>query len=434
MKNYKKIVPFVLVLLMAVSCYKLIADAKTLENEYLGYIEEARQKKEKGIYMEAVKLYKKALDMNETIEICSEIGDVILAEGNKRDEVAWGEYMMEKFPTEAEGYEYLINLYVQEGNYKSCFFTYELAKKRQAISKTMQDIRKTIEYEYELGYDAYSDVTVFGGGYCAVTSEDAWGYVDEAGEIAIKPKYKKAGVFGSEAAPITDKEGKVYFIDKEGNKVLVIPQGVKGEELGFFENNIYALSDGIKYRYYNRDGLVVLESYDIAATFNYDRAAVNQSGAWYFIKSDGSKLNDSMYETIALDGKGISFRNERAFGKTGKGYVMIDLDGKQVGTQVYQEAKPFLEDTLAAVKVGEKWGFIDKFGKMVIDAKFEEADSFTNGFAPVRVGSLWGYCNTEGTVVIAPAFEGAKSLSVNECGFVKKNGEWVYLKLLRSNY
>lgn len=73
--------------------------------------------------------------------------------------------------------------------------------------------------------------------------------------------------------------------------------------------------------------------------------------------------------------------------------------GKLVIPAQFDEAHSFSQG-LAAVKVGSKWGFIDKTGKQVIRPQFEdvryayenESKSFFEGLAAVSVGeNKWGY-------------------------------------------
>lgn len=78
---------------------------------------------------------------------------------------------------------------------------------------------------------------------------------------------------------------------------------------------------------------------------------------------------------------------------------------------------------LAAVKVGDKWGFIDKTGKMVIEPQFNPRQAqfnsrFSDGLAAVNfeeatdpartVGSAtrWGFIDKTGVVAINPQFAG----------------------------
>ncbi|MBD2085891.1 S-layer homology domain-containing protein [Trichocoleus sp. ST-U3] len=49
----------------------------------------------------------------------------------------------------------------------------------------------------------------------------------------------------------------------------------------------------------------------------------------------------------------------------------------------FDEAEAFSEG-LARVKIADKWGYIDKTGKLVISPQFDEADAFSEGVALVR--------------------------------------------------
>ena len=66
---------------------------------------------------------------------------------------------------------------------------------------------------------------------------------------------------------------------------------------------------------------------------------------------------------------------------------------------------------LYLVKVGDKYGFIDKRGKFVLRPQFERARRFSEGLAPVKVGSRrtgkWGFIDKTGKLVIKPQFDAA---------------------------
>lgn len=47
-----------------------------------------------------------------------------------------------------------------------------------------------------------------------------------------------------------------------------------------------------------------------------------------------------------------------------------------------------------------KWGYIDESGNVVLNYKFDEAFSFSNGKAKVRKGTKWGYIDSNGVEVI----------------------------------
>ena len=64
-------------------------------------------------------------------------------------------------------------------------------------------------------------------------------------------------------------------------------------------------------------------------------------------------------------------------------YGYIDKNGKVVVDFKYDFASEFSEG-LARVKKGEKYGFIDKNGNVVIDFIYDDADNFSDGLARVK--------------------------------------------------
>jgi len=50
-----------------------------------------------------------------------------------------------------------------------------------------------------------------------------------------------------------------------------------------------------------------------------------------------------------------------------------------------------MSEGLAPVKIGDKWGFIDAKGHMVIDPLFDDAYCFSDGMAPVKLKKKWGF-------------------------------------------
>jgi len=61
-------------------------------------------------------------------------------------------------------------------------------------------------------------------------------------------------------------------------------------------------------------------------------------------------------------------------------------------------------DKLLPVRVGGKFGYIDRDGKMAVNPQFDEASRFALGLAAVTVGSKSGYIDESGKLVINPQF------------------------------
>ena len=51
----------------------------------------------------------------------------------------------------------------------------------------------------------------------------------------------------------------------------------------------------------------------------------------------------------------------------------------------------------------QRYGFIDRTGKIVIPLRFEDVQSFSEGRAGVKLAGKWGYIDKNGVLVIPAA-------------------------------
>jgi hypothetical protein len=98
-------------------------------------------------------------------------------------------------------------------------------------------------------------------------------------------------------------------------------------------------------------------------------------------------------------------------------YGYMDRNGKLVVDPQYAGASRFSEG-LAAVqlKKAEKVGYIDVSGKLVIPLEFDLADPFSEGFAAVMQNRKWGYIDKTGQVVIPATFGSAQPFVGGKAG------------------
>ena len=66
---------------------------------------------------------------------------------------------------------------------------------------------------------------------------------------------------------------------------------------------------------------------------------------------------------------------------------------------------------LYPAQIGERLGFIDRSGTIVINPQFDDAEEFSEGLARVAVGDKVGYIDDSGAYVINPQFNRAGNFS-----------------------
>lgn len=86
------------------------------------------------------------------------------------------------------------------------------------------------------------------------------------------------------------------------------------------------------------------------------------------------------------------------------------------------------EDGLAPVRENDKYdglcGYADKDGNIIIKYQYENAGSFRYGFAAVKIGEKWGFINTKGDVVIPPEYDTVSGMTSDKYAIVKKGEKY----------
>jgi len=85
----------------------------------------------------------------------------------------------------------------------------------------------------------------------------------------------------------------------------------------------------------------------------------------------------------------------------------MDRTGRIVVHPAFADERDFFHGLAAVELLSGKWGYIAQTGKQVIYGRFDEARDFLAELAPVRVGRKWGYIDTSGQMVIEPQFQAA---------------------------
>ena len=210
-----------------------------------------------------------------------------------------------------------------------------------------------------------------------------WGYIDRKGNFVIKPMFDSAERFieGFDVAPATLSE-KWGFIDHQGN--FVIRPYWKDVDWRGPPIDAWGVSGS---------GFV---------------GVVGRQGQYVFkVRNEGPSrlLIQQFCEAFHLK---MLCRFNTAISDIFDAAKVEDDVGKRLDKIKFDR-----EFDLAAIKVGEKWGYIYSTGKWAIEPIFTGVRGSDRkfGLAPVGIGDQWGYINRKGKYIIKAEFRIAHQFS-----------------------
>lgn len=431
MKNYKNLVPIVLIALFAVGIYMKYDTNMSIIREYEVYLMNAREYREKEIWVDAESNYLSAIEVKPSVELCVEIGE-FYKEINVQTARKWAEDMVESYPDEELGYEFLLQLYIELGRYGDFLTVYDEVVSRELVTEKIYLMAEELSTKYYFSGN-YDEVGLFAEGYCPVMVDGFWKYIYLYGQEVTGLSYLSVGNYCLGISPVEISEEEYVLIDYEGNKKKVIQNVSNVEIIGSTYDEICSIYDGKTWGVYTLDGELLYGGYSNVSSIGNGVIAVEKNDKWSLLDLEGNQLLNESYDSIRSDEKGIVYRNERLFVEKNEKYYLIDATGKRIVEDAFNDAKIFNGEGYAAVKVGEKWGFINKAGEIVIEPMYEDARSFSNGYAAVKMNGKWGFIDMQNELKIDYQFSDAKDFNEGGCVLVKGD-KWQMLHMYMFNF
>ena len=267
-------------------------------------------------------------------------------------------------------------------------------------SKSFEFITPFGQPIFNIKFDKAED---FFEGYAEVKVEGKWGFINQKGDIVIKPEFYETYRFSCGLAAITKSPtGKLGYIDTTGK--IVIP--LKYDFGHRFINNKAWVSENGKWGLIDRFGKYIIsptfsEAKDMKEGFSW----VKQDGLWGMIDTTGQyyiKPNE---------------RNPLTFAQNANNNIFFGFNN---GLVKYQ--------------ANNKYGFLDKFLKAKIPAIYDEVTNFENNRSCIKLDGYWGVIDVTGRFIIQPNYEGLKQgidglYAVkdkdNNWGYLNEKNEWV---------
>jgi hypothetical protein len=252
-------------------------------------------------------------------------------------------------------------------------------------------------YVIEPHFEAARD---FSEGLAAVQINSKWGYINSSGEFVIEPSLEKAWDFSSGITIVMKEEVKEYM--NLNGEILPNPDNYEVHR-GFRE--YYApVRKSDHWGFVDVQGnYIVRPIYEKVDRFMNGLAPVTRVGKCGYINILGEEVVPLIYNDSKL------YADKMALVKSDDKMCYLDVEtGKLIGKDQPYTIRYYFSEGLARVSMGDKFGFINKNGEVVIEFRYDDAKNFANGLAAVKSNGLWGFVDRNGNQVIEPQFDGIR--------------------------
>ena len=282
----------------------------------------------------------------------------------------------------------------------------------------------------------WSRASAFSDGFAQVLSFDennraAYGFVDQTGRVIDEPKWDQIDPFyeGLASVKLNNKWG---VVDITG-KVISEPQW----------DWVYPFSDGIakirlddKYGFIDKNGTVISEpQWDSYVSFSEGMAWVETNNGFGCMDKTGTMVIEPYWHSAKDFSEGLA-EVDRLSDALGNTYTHGYID--RTGTMVFEfrdfaYGGYFKEGVASFNDSYGHYGYIDKKGKVISEAQWDDAMYFSNGLARVKKNERWGFIDQNGTIVIEPQYshasdfvEGLAKVAINgKLELIDKTGKIV---------
>lgn len=257
----------------------------------------------------------------------------------------------------------------------------------------------------------------------------SYGYIDKTGNMVIAPRFTYAqgftdGLAGVGLLPhrfcgLVNRSGSFILpahaswigSSSEGYRRIAFASYVSSEEP---QDALFGIigSDG---------HWLVPPRYSMLFDVREDRAVVQfMTGDENWVGVEGNRLSGDSYQICG----NFSFGLASAMKDDLNGYV--DLYGKVVIDFKFRSALPFYDGAAGVKREDDLWRCIDTSGKELGGKVYDEFFSHVEGFAVVRSGDRWGYLDAQGKEPFGMGFDRTYSFTTGLAAVISDD-RWGYL-------
>lgn len=426
----KKNMIFIMTVLLVLCWYTTVGSWMNNGKDYQEAMDNAAFMEEQGLYLDAIEEYKDAMQyQKDTSGIMLLIAYDYQKMGDESSYLQQLKNVVREYGPVEEAVRGIYEYYQERNRVDDAVEYIADLKEKYPDDITVEEYYRQVQKSFYGLYQSYQQLGSFQGNYAVYDYEGKKGIIDTAGEVVLKAVYDEVSIPEKSSDGFAVRmDGKSYVVSEKGYKIIQPKKNY--EMLGSPEDGmILAKIDG-KFGFLNADYQEKTEFvWDDATNFYLKVAGVQKDGKWALINKKGELLTDYIYTDIKRDANNFCSRSGFIWVNEGDGYRLLNTELEIVSENLYEDVKCFLTNGPCAVAQNGRWGFCNIEGELVIDYFYDDADSFTIGYAPVKKEGLWGYIGEDGTLLIDRLFDEAKCFNVNGTAPVKRTGSWSLIKL-----
>jgi len=162
--------------------------------------------------------------------------------------------------------------------------------------------------------------------------------------------------------------------------------------------------------------------------------AKGENVSFGFINTNGDVIIPFKYAAVDFFSEGLCFvKNHESYGGErgfidGNGEMVIALGAEYTHREYrpFYYNEPYFSEGLFAINDGDKFGFINKVGELVIPFEYNYAGDFSEGLAYVIKDEKQGFINTTGEMTINLEYKIVRNFSEGLAA-VEKDGLWGFI-------
>lgn len=403
------LIPLILIFMLVISVMNVMEYNGNITADYNKHIKAAEKYLEKDILIDAVSEYRQALsikpnDYDTAIKLAG-----LYKQMDNSSQMIWAYKAAITADSEKlEPYIFIADYYLDKNNNAEAYSILSQAKKKIASEEIDSRILK-IKSEYHVSQVRYEEMLPYFGfpgsdtSYSVVKYQGKYGLISKgSNKLTIKCEYEDIGLYSDYVIPVKI-DGSYYYMNSKKYKKRVPDEPM--DYLGAYSDGYAPAKKGSTYGYLDKNMKEYHFEYDFAGGFLNGVAAVKKDGKWAVINSSFKNVTDFIFDDILLNEYNYCSCYKLFFAKRDGKYYLYNTNG-ECKSEGYDDARMFASTKEpAAVKSGDKWGFISKDGKIVIQPAYQNAYSFNVGYAPFCENGKWGCIDQEGHVLINPQFD-----------------------------